>query len=283
MQLLLKRDRLGNAVSGSTGALLKRARMGDDIVAFEESSIFTCHIFFANVVVSGDRISGLSLPHLAFGDLRDEERLLGQPAEIIYYVYDSMCSNLLGKDIPDEERTVTEFFANNPHYAGLTWYSTRRYEPAPLMDVGQLRTLGDQFKLRLRLSDSFTFIMRPDIVYFPDDGRAFLVKSAPMMLPTAFAADPRAYAEVGRPLVANTTFSVAYLNLDSDGLLTLVHTQRFSLDEDQSDALQRAAATAAPTPHFLGRQARQQDPPTAVTQMTCEYDLLAPAAEGRDA
>jgi hypothetical protein len=279
MIALLKRDRLGHVLMGSDETLLQAAFAGHDIVAYEESSIFTCHIAFANYVVTGDRLSGLSLPHLAFGDLRDEARVRSQPAEIVYYIYDSMGNDVLCKDIPDQQRTITEIWANNPHYAALTWYSTRPFAPAGPLDGKRIRELGDQFKLRLTFGDDLHIILRPDIIYFPDDERDFLVKSSAMVLPTALARDPWRYAATGRPLVANTSFGVSYLNLDSTGLLTIIHTPRFAVQESTEDALERVAAVAEPAAPFVGRRCDTADGHSQVTRVTCQYELLLPTGE----
>jgi len=231
---------------------------------------------FANVVVEGDRVDGLSLPHLAFGDLREPGRLDREPIDVIQYIYDSKQKNLLCRDVLDENRTVTEMFANNQHYASITWYSTRRYAEAEFGGRDWLSARGDQFKLRLSLSEQLTMIMKPDIVYFPDDGRDFLAKSSSMILPADLVAHPLRYAVAGRPLVANETFSLAYLSIASDGLLTIVHKRRFSLAESLSDNLERAARSAEATPRFMGRQGRQEDGPTMVTRLACPYAFLVP-------
>jgi hypothetical protein len=285
MELLLKRDRLGRIVGGSDEQLLARAFMGDDIIAHEESSIFSCHIVFASYVVGAGRVSGLSLPHLAFGDLRDEGRLQREPMETIQYIYDSQCKNLLCRDILDQGQTVTEVHANNPHYASFTWYSTRRYRPVGSLDLSGIKRLGDQFKARLEFSKSHdttrttTLIMQPDIIYFPHSGRDFLIKSSAMILPAAFCRDPFGYGLTGRPLIAHTHFSLAYLNLDSEGLLTIVHTQRFTLNETVEQAVERAMAVSQPVAPFMGRQSRSSDAPTGVTQARCAFTLLAPEGE----
>jgi hypothetical protein len=276
MELLLKRDRLGNTVAGSDERLLERAICGDDITAFEESSVFSCHIVFANCAVSANRVSGLSLPHLAFGDLTDPGRLEREPIDIIQYIYDSKCKNLLCRDVLDQNRTVTELFANNPHYAGFTWYSTRRYSDSQCQDPDHLKAFGDQFKVRLVFSSGFSLIIKPDIVYFPQDKRGFLVKSAGMVVPTEFANNPAQYLQTGKPLIANKTFSLAYLAIDSNGLLTIAHQQCFSADESVEENLVRSFSVSEPTPRFKGYLDRQSGPKTMVTRLECDLAVLVP-------
>jgi hypothetical protein len=276
---LLRRDRLGKIIKGSDQLLLERARCGDDITAFEESSTFTCHIMFANYVVSADRVSGLSLPHLAFGDLTDPGRLDREPIETIQYIYDSQCKNLLCRDVLDEERTTTQIYANNPHYAAFTWYSTRRYTDAQNANLESLRALGDQFKVRLNLAEDFQVIMKPDIIYFPEVGQDFLIKSSAMVLPTQFALNPRQYVQTGRPLIANKTFSMAYLNIGADNLLTIVQKQHFSVDETIEKSLERSVRVSEPTPRFEGHQNLRNDTGTVVTRLECDYRILVPNGE----
>jgi hypothetical protein len=276
MDLLLKRNRLGHTVAGSDALLLARATSGDDLTAYEASSIFDCHIIFANYAVSHDRVSGLSLPHLAFGDLTAPERLAQEPIDTIQYIYDSYCKNLLCRDVLDENRTVTEVFANNPHYAGFTWYSTRRYVPVPYRGIDNLKARGDQFKIRLNLAADFYLIIKPDIIFFPAAGRDFLVKSAPMILPSALAQDPGGYLRSARPLIANQDFSLVYLAIGSDGSLTIVQKQRFSIQESLENNLHRSFSVSHPTARFTGHRHRDQDPHTQVTRIPCDYTLLAP-------
>jgi hypothetical protein len=276
METLLKRDRLGQVVGGSDQLLLERARCGDDITAYEESSTFTCHIIFANYVVSADRVSGLSLPHLAFGDLTEPGRLDREPIDTIQYIYDSKCKNLLGRHVLDEDRTVTQIYANNPHYASFTWYSTRRYSDAKLTDLDSLKALGDQFKVRLTFAEDLRIIVKPDIIYFPERGKDFLIKSSEMILPTEFAVDPKQYVRTGRPVIANKTFSLVYLNIGADNLLTIVHKQRLSVNESIERSLERAISASEPVPRFEGNQNFQRDPNTMVTRLECDYAILVP-------
>jgi hypothetical protein len=278
VELLLKRDRLGNVVAGADERLLARAARGDDIVAYEESSIFSCHILFANYVVSADRVSGLSLLHLAFGDLADLGRLEREPIDIIQYIYDSRCKNLLCRDLLDQDRTVTELFANNPHYASFSWYSTRRFADLKEADANRLKSLGDQFKIRLTFAADLAMIVKPDIVFFPEAGRDFLVKSAAMILPTDFACDPIKYAQTDRPMVANKAFSLAFINIGADGLLTIVYKQRFSAQESLERSLARSFVPSEPTPRFVGHQDRQNDADARATRLACDYTILAPQA-----
>jgi hypothetical protein len=276
MELLLKSDRLGNTVAGSDERLLERATCGDDITAFEVSSVFSCHIMFANYAVSADRVSGLSLPHLAFGDLTDPGRLDREPIDIIQYIYDSRGKNLLCRDVLDQDRTVTEMFANNPHYASFTWYSTRRHSDFPYQGPDSLKAFGDQFKVRLTFSSDFILIIKPDIVFFPEDERGFLVKSAAMVVPTEFARDPTRYLQTGKPLIANLAFSLAYLAIDSDGHLTIVHQPCYSADESIEDNLERSFSVSEPTARFKGYRDRQSGPGTMTTRLHCDYTILVP-------
>jgi hypothetical protein len=279
METLLKRDRLGQVVAGSDQLLLERARCGDDITAYEESSTFTCYIIFANYVVSADRVSGLSLPHLAFGDLTDAGRLDREPIETIQYIYDSKCKNLLCRNVLDEERTTAQIYANNPHYAAFTWYSTRRYTQVENATRESLRALGDQFKVRLDLSEDFQLIMDPDIVYFPEEGKEFLIKSSAVVLPTQCALNPRQYVRTSRPLIANRTFSLAYLNIGADKSLTIVHKQIFSADESVEKGLERSIWASEPTPRFEAQQNLRNHPGTLVTRLECDYTILVPNGE----
>jgi hypothetical protein len=276
METLLKRDRLGKVMEGSDQLLLERARCGDDMTAYEESSTFSCHIIFASYVVSADRVSGLSLPHLAFGDLTQPGRLDREPIDTIQYIYDSKCKNLLGRHVWDEDRAVTQIYANNPHYASFTWYSTRRYADAKLTDLDSLKALGDQFKVRLTFAEDFRIIVKPDIVYFPERGKDFLIKSSATILPTEFAVDPTLYARTSRPVIANRDFSLVYLNIGADNLLTIVHKQRFSINESVEVSLERSMRVSEPTPRFEGHQSLQGDPNTTVTQIECDYAILVP-------
>jgi hypothetical protein len=276
METLLKRDRLGKVMEGSDQLLLERARCGDDMTAYEESSTFSCHIIFASYVVSADRVSGLSLPHLAFGDLTQPGRLDREPIDTIQYIYDSKCKNLLGRHVWDEDRAVTQIYANNPHYASFTWYSTRRYADAKLTDLDSLKALGDQFKVRLTFAEDFRIIVKPDIVYFPERGKDFLIKSSATILPTEFAVDPTLYARTGKPVIANKTFSLVYLNIGADNSLTIVHKQRFSVNESVEVSLERSMRVSEPTPRFEGHQSLQGDPNTTVTQIECDYAILVP-------
>lgn len=276
MELLLKRDRLGQVVAGSDAQLLSSARRGDDLVAYEASSIFDCHIMFANYGVSAERVSALSLPHLAFGDLRDAGRLAREPIDVIRYIYDSKCKNLLCRELLDKNDTLCEVYANNPHYAGFTWYATRRYTELTYDGPASLQAQGDQFKVRLLLASDFGLVIKPDIVFFPEAGKAFLVKSSPMILPTALIQDPRGYPYGERPLVANRRFSLVYLALDDTGRLTLTYQDRFSLQESLEHSLLRAMSADHPTPRFQGHQSQHETPSTAVTHVQCDYTLLVP-------
>jgi len=51
------RNRLGEVLEGSDKRLLERANCGDDITLYEESSVFSCFVAFANYAVSADRLA----------------------------------------------------------------------------------------------------------------------------------------------------------------------------------------------------------------------------------
>src|SRR5687768_12556158 len=110
MELLLKTDTAGNVVEGAHETLMERARRGDDITLYEESSVFNCYIVFPNYALEHDRISGLSLPHVAHGELSDPATLGQRSLTTIQYIYDSRSRNLLCKDMLDEHLTLTEIW-----------------------------------------------------------------------------------------------------------------------------------------------------------------------------
>lgn len=80
-----------------------------------------CFVAFANYAVSADRLDGLSLAHLAHGELADPKALIGTSLTTIQYIYDSKNKNLLCKDVMDDHYTLTSIWANNPHYSSLAW------------------------------------------------------------------------------------------------------------------------------------------------------------------
>jgi hypothetical protein len=276
MDLLLKKNRLGATVAGSDQKLLERARHGDDITLYEVSSAFSCYLVFANYVVSSDRVSGLSLPHMAHGEFANPAALGQTSLTTIRYIYDSLNNNLLCKDLLDDKCTITSIWANNPHYSSLAWYATRQYAARHFEDLISLKACGDQFKVRLELHQAFKLVLKPASVSCPESGKGFLIMSSAMILPTAFVLNPKRYVKHATPLIANKTFSLAYLTVGSDQTLTIVHKQRYSADESAHRALKRAIALSAPTARFEARQAIRPDPPAAITRLECDYAILVP-------
>ena len=277
MQLLLKKDRLGEVIEGSDQELIARATQGDDIVLYEESSAFSCYIVFGNYAISADRISGLSLPHMAHAQFANPDALAQSGLTTIQYIYDSQNKNLLCKEILDEQCTITSIWANNPHYSSLTWYATREYVPRPLRDSRSLKTWADQFKIRLEFCDTFKVIFKPVNIRFGNGGTDFQVKSSVMILPTEFASKPKEYLAAGdKPLIANRTFSLAYLNINSNRTLTIVHKQCYSALEDIDKAIERSIWASVPTAQFEGWQVNSSTPTTGVTRLECDYTILMP-------
>ena len=265
MDLLLKRDRLGDVLQGSDRQLLARAALGDDLTLYIESEGYDEFIIFDNYAVSQDRVSALSLPHLDHGDLADPTTLDRESIAIVQYIYDSKTNNVLIKDFLDEGRTLTTVFARNPYYGSYAWYSTRSYEEAGFHGLEELIGCGDQFKVRLDLADDFGIVVKPDIVYFPHHGKDYMIKSSAMLLPSAFVADPYGYLATGRPLSDNSTFSTTYFAIGSDKVTTILGKQRFFADK----AIDSHVSEGEINHRNEGR--------TLVTHIRCAHAVLVPA------
>jgi hypothetical protein len=265
MNLLLKRDNPGHILEGSDQRLLERATQGDDLTLFIQAPGYDEFMIFGSYMVSPDRVSALSLQHLAHGDLPDQAAL--DQAEICtsQYIYDSRTNNVLVKDFSDEGKTLTQVFSNNPFYKNYAWYSTRRYASIASKDIERLKSCGDQFKIMLNPADNFKVIVKPDIIYFPYQHKDYLVKSAAMVLPTEFVRDPSHYIQNGGPLFDHQDFSLAYLNIASDNLLTIVHKQRFVADETRDDHIRE------------GTLLHSDEGGVGVTRVYCEHSLLFPS------
>jgi hypothetical protein len=266
MRLLLKRGKQGDVLKGSDQELLERALFGDDLSLYIESIGYDESIMFGNYVVSEDCVSSLSLPHLDHGDLPDPTVLDREPITVVQYIYDSKTNNVLVKDFLDDGRTLATVYRHNSTYRSYTWFSTRRYAEADFADLESLIACRDQFKIRLDFGDDFKFVVKPDIIYFPHQNKDYLVKSSAMLLPEKFVVDPRQYIASGRRLTANESYSLAYLNISSDDLVTIVHKQRFTADE-RLDAHARK-----------GTLVREAEGRTLVTHVRCEHIILVPAS-----
>ena len=264
MNLLVKKDTGGSILEGTEQRLLDRAAGGDDLTIYIESTDYDEFIIFGNYVVNAGRVCGLSLPHLNHGDLSDAERLTQEPITTVQYIYDSDANNLIAKDALDQGETQTTLFFQNPSYRSYAWYSTRSYVEAHFTDLERLVACGDQFKVRLDFSDDFKVIVKPDIIYFPDQGRDYLVKSSAMLLPTPFVNDPLRCVAAGRPILSNEEFSLTYLNVGSDGRVTIIHKQRFMADRKVSGRV------------LEGTVSHSAEGPTMVTQVQCEHAILIP-------
>lgn len=266
MDLLLKRDQTGNILVGSDRQLMQRAQLGDDLTLYIESTGYDEYIIFGNYGLNGERVSALSLPHLAHGDVPDPAALKREPISTSQYIYDSKSelNNVFVKDFLDEGQTLTTAMTNNPYYRSYTWYSSRRYREAPFTDLNILKSCGDQFKIRLDFTKDFQMIVKPDIIYFPDEYKNYLVKSSSMLLPTEFVADPNEYAGKNRPLVANEIFSLAYLNIGSDNILVIIHKQHAKVGIKVDDHAHQGTFT---------HQGTHQ---TQITRVACNHTILVP-------
>jgi hypothetical protein len=264
MQVLLKRGNNGQVLKGADQQLRERAQVGDDLCLFIESIGYDETIIFGNYVLHADSVSALSLPHLAHGDLSEAAILDREPITTAQYIYDSRTNNVLAKDFLDENRTLTTVYTNNPVYKSYTWYSARRYAQADFCDTEGLIACGDQFKVRLDLTDDFKIVLKPDIIYFPHQAKDYLVKSSAMLLPTEFIFDPRRYLAEGRPLSTCEGYSLCYLNIGSDNTLTIIGEPRFIADE-RVDAHVRE-----------GTVSRQAEGRTLVTRVECAHAILVP-------
>lgn len=266
MELLLKMDQAGNILAGSEQLLSERASRGDDLTIYIDAPGYDEYIIFGNYIVSAGRVSALSLPHLAHGDLSEPAALDRGPLSTSQYVYDSGTNNALIKEIADEREALTTVFTNNPYYRSYIWYSTRHYVDADFSDLERLKACGDQFKVRIDLTTDFTIVLKPDIIYFPYQRTRYLVKSASMVLPTSFASDPTRYVESGIAVTNNQAFSLAYLNIDAEGLLTIVHKERFKADKKVDNRVSE------------GKLVFQAAGPTRVTRLKCGHTILVPHA-----
>jgi hypothetical protein len=248
---------------GSDELLLTRAASGDDLTIYIEANGLHEYVIFGNYAVTQDRVNGLGLPHSALPGLFHTGDSNKQIGTVIQHIHDSRTNNVSIQELLDDNKTLTTVFDGHPAHASYTWYSTRRYvEKAG--KVGTLQGCGDQFKILLTFSRDFLIVVKPDIVYFPYQGREYLIKSSSMVLPSEFAVAPNKYIQGGKPLTENQSYSVVYLNIGSDDLLTIVHKQRFMarqpLDAHAGDI------TVAQTAE--GR--------TMVTNIECEHTVLVP-------
>jgi hypothetical protein len=266
MMLLVQKDTRGDVSAGSDQALLQRAGEGDDLCVHICSQGYDETIMFGNYVIRAGRVSGLSLPHLNHGDLSEPERLTREPPCTVEYIYDSACHNVIAKDMLDGAGAHLTCFAHNPAYRSYTWFTTRRYVEASFSDLSALIAAGDQFKLMLGFAGDLRMVLKPDIIYFPDRDRQYLIKSSAMLLPADFASDPERYAHSGRPFVENQAFCRAYVNIDSKGRLTIVHKLRYATHIGQDKPVRE------------GVLSRAHEGPTLVTQVHCEQGILVPQA-----
>jgi hypothetical protein len=264
MQVLLKRDNDGQVLKGADQQLCARAQDGDDLCLFIESIGYDETIIFGNYVLHDEGVSALSLPHLAHGDMPDPQVFERETVATAQYIYDSKTNNVLVKDFIDKGRTSTTVFSNNPVYLSYTWYSTRRYTPVNFQNTEELIACGDQFKIRLDLTEDFKIVLKPDIIYFPYQTRDYLVKSSAMLLPTEFVDDPRRYLTKGRSFTANNEYCLSYLNIDSDKRLTIIGKPRFIADKHIDDHVQE------------GTVSRPAEGHTLVTQVSCAHVFLLP-------
>jgi hypothetical protein len=97
-----------------------------------------------------------------------------------------------------------------------------------------------------------------------------------MIVPTEFARNPAEYLQTGRPLIANTAFSLAYLAIDSYCHLTIAHQPCYWFDESIEDNLERSLSVSEPTPRYKGVHNRQGGLETMTTRLHCDYTILVP-------
>ena len=265
MELLVKKDNAGNILTGSDKLLLDRARRGDDLTLFIESTDYDEYIIFGNYTISSDRVSAISLAHLDHGDLPDPAALKRVPVATSQYIYDSKTNNVLVKDWLDEGKTTTTVFINNPVYRSYAWYSTRCYREMGSADLDSLKACGDQFKIKLDLADTIKMVVKPSVVYFGHERNRFLVKSASMLLPSELVNDPAAYAAGNKALVDNLQFSQTYLNICSDNTLTIVSKQRCMVKRKSDSSVHQ------------GTVLRSEEGRTLVTCVQCPHTILMPA------
>jgi hypothetical protein len=262
MELLVSKDVMGNTTKGGDQHLLARAATGDDLTIYIEAKGSAEYVLFGNYVVARDRVSGLGLPHPA------QEKSVHPAGDretgtIVQHIFDSNMNVILAKDVLDKHKTFTTVLLGNPSYRSYTWYSTRRYVEKT-KGLTNLKAYGDQFKILLTFSKDFRVVVKPDIVYFPFQGREFLVKSSAMLLPSEFAVNPNKYIQRGRPFTENQFFSSTYLNIGSDGLVTIIHKQRFAANEQINSHTSEGTLDC----HAEGR--------TIVTNIRCNHDILVP-------
>lgn len=246
---------------GSNQQLLNRAAAGDDLTIFIESIGIDEYVVFGNYVVTGDRVYGLDQPHSALQEIVHASDSNIQHETIVRYIYDSNQNAISAYDFLGEYKTLTTG-SRTVSDQRFAWYSTRRYVERTDR-VESLQAGGDQFKILLKFSSDFRLIMKPDIVYFPHEGRQYLVKSSAMLLPSRFAFAPDRYIRDGKPLTENQSYSLVYLNIGSDDLLTIVHQPRFTV---------------------LGAQVGNQrddtsstsESRTGVTNIKCDHTILIP-------
>ncbi len=264
MEALLKQDASGVTIEGSEQQLLAAAARGDDLTIFIESQGYDEYIIFDNYAVGTDRISALSLQHIDHGDLRTALDARHDTLFTSQYIYDSKARLVLSKQALDTGDTLNQAIEHDIHYRSYTWYSSRTYTEALFSGRNGLVPCGDQFKLRLEPALGFAIVIKPDIVYFPNDGRDYLVKSSQMLLPLDFVRDPHAYLQAPTPLTESRDFAVSYLNVSSDNQLTIVYTHRATADVQVTDRIRE------------GRLARKQQGPTSVTCFRCRHTILVP-------
>jgi hypothetical protein len=261
VELLVRTSTSGKSLMGLDQQLLTRAAAGDDLTIFIESIGVDEYVALSNYVVTGDRVYGLGSSHSALQQIFHASDSNMQPQTIVRHIHDSRKNAISACDFLEESKTLTTVNGTAPDKR-FAWYSTRRYVELTER-VERLPVYGDQFKILLKFSSDFRLIMKPDIVYFPYEGRQYLVKSSAMLLPSRFAFAPDRYIRDGKPLTENQSYSLVYLNIGSDDLLTIVHQPRFTILSAQ-----------------VGKQrddtSSTTDPRTGVTNIKCDHTILIP-------
>jgi len=220
----------GSFIKGDKCALVQAAHAGDDMVLHIALDHFSEDLILQNIIIFRDDCIGLTYSNLAHGSLSPSSRVYNEELSNTLCVYSSTISNVVVHSMIASNTKRTVVHTHNKDYKRYVWRSTWQYKKSNNANYSRiLKDIGGRFKLKVTFSKDVSLILKPNIVYFHDDGDV-VVKSSQMLLPTEFANNIKLFAEKHIGFTEVKSFGSSYIAIFLSGKAVIHHASNCIAD-----------------------------------------------------
>jgi len=232
-------------VKGDKLDLVQAAHAGNDIVLHIVLDHFSEDLIMQNMVIFRDDCIGLTYSNLAHGHLSPISRVHNEELSNTLCAYSSTIRNVVVHRMIASNTKRTVVHTHNKGYRKYFWRSIWQYKKSNNADyLRLLKDIGGKFKLRVTFSKDVSLIIKPNVVYFPDDGDV-VVKSSQMLLPTEFANNIELFADTHTDFTEVSSYGSSYIAIFLSGKAIIHHASDCIADRKINNFVRKGIANSS--------------------------------------